>query len=276
MVRLELDQVVMRRMKEEDIEMVKALIKEGCEGTENRLILHVLTRPLCLFIMAVFSSMLRCLVHSFILALAIPVFLLIIFLKITMPRSVGVLGCSRPSWDYVGSAYRDTQEETLPNPYCRISGKSTATKKPRRKIGAKDTNNSTEAISAERAEAAGQVWVADHEGEIQACIFRESEKRLGIRRICRVVVSSWYRREGLGRLLVQSLEKKERQTGAHRVYAHVPYPSKVGEVFFRKLGYRLLGQDPVEEGEEDKDRDLETPDKGFMGHPLTKVFYKDL
>ena len=116
--------------------------------------------------------------------------------------------------------------------------------------------------------------MADHDGEIQACIFRESEKRPGIRRICRVVVSSWYRREGMGRLLVQSLEKKERETGAHRVYAHVPYPSKVGELFFRKLGYRLLGQDPSEE--DDKDINLETPDKGFLGHPLTKVFYKDL
>lgn len=277
MVRLELDQVVMRRMKEEDIEMVKALIKEGCEGTENRLILHILTRPLCLFIMAVFSSMLRCLVHSFILALAIPVFLLIVFLKITMPRSVGILGSSRPSWDYVGSAYRDTEEEILPNPYCRISGKTQVTKKPKRKVGANDKSNSSEELSQERVEAAGQVWVADCDGEIQACIFRESEKRPGIRRICRVVVSSWYRREGLGRLLVQSLEKKERDRGAHRVYAHVPYPSKVGEVFFRKLGYQLLGQGPsIDKDDEDMDRGLESPEKGFMGHPLTKVFYKDL
>lgn len=154
MVRLELNQVVMRRMKEDDIETVKALIKvcrncshcgwkllwssvsdvsfplqEGCEGTENRLILHILTRPFCLFILAVFSSILRCLVHSFILALAIPVFLLIVFLKITMPRSTGVLGSSRPSWDYVGSSYRGTPDETLENPYCRISGKTPATKK---------------------------------------------------------------------------------------------------------------------------------------------------
>ncbi|GLD63758.1 N-acetyltransferase 14 [Lates japonicus] len=59
----------------------------------------------------------RCLVHSFILALAIPVFLLIIFLKITMPRSTGVLGSSRPYWDYVGSSYRGTQDEALQNPY---------------------------------------------------------------------------------------------------------------------------------------------------------------
>lgn len=103
--------------------------QEGSEGTENRLILHILTRPLCLFILAVFSSILRCLVHSFILALAIPVFLLIIFLKITMPRSTGVLGSSRPYWDYVGSSFRGTQDETLQNPFCRISGKTPVTKK---------------------------------------------------------------------------------------------------------------------------------------------------
>ncbi|KAK7886345.1 hypothetical protein WMY93_025966 [Mugilogobius chulae] len=276
MVRLELDQVVMRRMKEEDIEMVKALIKEGCEGNENRLILHILTRPLCLFILAVFSSILRCLVHSFILALAIPVFLLIVFLKITMPRSVGVLGSSRPSWDYVGSAYRDTQEETLPNPYSRISGKTPATRKSRRRLGVKEKAGSSESISPERAEAAGHVWVAECDGEIQGCIFRESENRPGIRRICRVVVSCWYRREGLGRLLVQSLLQRERDTGGLRVYAHVPYPSKVGEVFFRKLGFRLLGQDLEEEEEDDKEIEIETPERGFMGYPLTKVFYKDL
>lgn len=103
--------------------------QEGCEGTENRLILHILTRPLCLFILAVFSSVLRCLVHSFILALAIPVFLLIVFLKITMPRSTGVLGSSRPYWDYVGSCHRGTQDETLQNPYARISGKTPVTRR---------------------------------------------------------------------------------------------------------------------------------------------------
>ncbi|XP_041798013.1 N-acetyltransferase 14 [Chelmon rostratus] len=276
MVRLELDQVVMRRMKEDDIEVVKALIKEGCEGTENRLILHILTRPLCLFILAVFSSVLRCLVHSFILALAIPVFLLIVFLKITMPRSTGVLGSSRPYWDYVGSSYRGTQDETLQNPYCRISGKTPVTKRPRRKIAPKekDTETSTEKVTPEREQTAGQVWVADCEGDILGCIFRESENRVGIRRICRLVTGCWYRREGLGRLLVQSLEQRERETGAHRVYAHVPYPSKVGEVFFKKLGYQQLGEGTDEEDEEE--RKLETPERGFLGYPLTKVFYKDL
>ncbi|KAM7421000.1 hypothetical protein PAMA_015274 [Pampus argenteus] len=276
MVRLELDQVVMRRMKEDDIEIVKALIKEGCEGTENRLILHVLTRPLCLFILAVLSSILRCLIHSFILALAIPVFLLIIFLKITMPRSTGVLGSSRPYWDYVGSSFRGTQDETLQNPFCRISGKTPMAKKPRNRIGPKekDKDMSTEKITPEREEAAGQVWLADFEGDILGCVFRESEERAGIRRICRLVTGCWYRREGLGRLLVQSLEQRERKTGAHRVYAHVPYPSKVGEAFFRKLGYQQLGGGTDED--EDEEGKLESPERGFLGYSLTKVYYKDL
>lgn len=83
----------------------------------------------------------------------------------------------------------------------------------------------------------------------------------------------WYRREGLGRLLVQSLELKERESGARRVYAHIPYPSKVGEAFFRKVGYRQLGEADEEDDDEMKN---ETPERGFMGYPLTKVFYKDL
>ncbi|XP_061633976.1 probable N-acetyltransferase 14 [Phyllopteryx taeniolatus] len=277
MVRLELDQVVLRRMKEEDVEMVKALIKEACEGMENRLILHILTRPLCLFILAVFSSALRCLIHSFILALAIPVFMLIIYLKITIPRSTGVLGSSRPSWDYVGSSFRGTHDEILQNPYSRISGKKAMSKKPRRRIGAKekDKEASMETITLEREQAAGLVWVAESEGEILGCLFRESEKRASIRRFCRLVTGSWYRREGLARLFVQSLEQKERETGALRVYAHVPYPSKVGEVFFRKMGYLQHGEEAEDEDAEEEEQ-RETPERGFLGYPLTKVFYKDL
>ncbi|XP_068998662.1 probable N-acetyltransferase 14 isoform X2 [Embiotoca jacksoni] len=222
MVRLELDQVVMRRMKEDDIEMVKALI------------------------------------------------------KLTMPRSTGVLGSSRPCWDYVGSSYRGTQDETLQNPYCRISGKTPVIKKSRRKVGSKDKDKemSTEKITTDREQAAGQVWVADSDGEILGCLFRESETGARIRRICRLVTGCWYRREGLGRLLVQSLEQRERETGAHRVYAHVPYPSKVGEAFFRKLGYQQVGDETNEEEDEEVKR--ETPERGFLGYPLTKVFYKDL
>lgn len=132
-----------------------------------------------------------------------------------------------------------------------------------------------EKIDPEREQAAGQVWLAECEGEIVGCVCREGEKRPGIRRICRVVVGCWYRREGLGRLLVQGLETREREAGTHRVYAHVPYPSKTGEVFFKKLGYRLLGEGSPEEGDEEEDRQ-ETPERGFLGFPLTKVFYKDL
>lgn len=73
--------------------------------------------------------MLRCLVHSFVLTLAIPVFLLIVFLKITMPRSTGVLGSVRPYWDYVGSSYRGTVDETLPNPFSGITSKTPGPRK---------------------------------------------------------------------------------------------------------------------------------------------------
>lgn len=147
---------------------------------------------------------------------------------------------------------------------------------PRRRIGPKekDKEMSIEKITPEREQTAGQVWVADCEGDILGCIFRESENRAGIRRICRLVTGSWYRREGLGRLLLQILEQRERETGAHRVYAHIPYPSKVGEVFFRKLGYQQLGEGTDED--DDEDRKLGTPERGFLGYPLTKVFYKDL
>ena len=136
---------------------------------------------------------------------------------------------------------------------------------------------SSERIDPDREEAAGQVWLADCDGEIAGCVCREGEKRLGVRRICRVVVGSWYRREGLGRLLVQSLEHREREAGVRRLYAHVPFPSTLGEVFFRKLGYRLLGERTGEEGEvEDEEVKLEKPERGFLGFPLTKVYYKDL
>lgn len=132
----------------------------------------------------------------------------------------------------------------------------------------------TEKITPEREQTAGQVWLAECDFDIIGCIFRENESRAGIRRICRVVTGCWYRKEGLGRLLVQSLEQRERETGAHRVYAHVPFPSKVGEVFFRKLGYQLLGEGT--NNEDDEERNLEAPERGFLGYPLTKVFYKDL
>lgn len=126
----------------------------------------------------------------------------------------------------------------------------------------------------ERARIAGEVWVAESDGEVLGCVARDGWSRHGVYRICRLVVQSWYRREGLGRLMVQSLEFRAKQTGVRTVYAHVPLPSKVGEAFFRKLGYRLQGETSgVEDEEED---DYEEPAKGWFGFPVTKVFVKDL
>lgn len=280
MGRLDLGDVVLRRMQEKDIEAVKILIKEGCEGTENRLILHLLTRPAALLMLATLSSILRFVLHSFIIALVIPVFLLIIYLKLTIPRSVGILGSSRPYWDYVGSSYHADTEPELPNPYAGRTKPSANQEKTRRRKKAKkkEKTNEREQVDEdeikERAKVAGEVWVADCDGEIMGCVARDGWSRYGVCRICRLVVQSWYRREGLGRLLVQGLESKVRQSGICRVYAHVPFPSKMGEVFFRRLGYRLQGETGgTEEEEEDE---YEEPEKGWLGFPLTKVFVKDL
>ncbi|XP_076135665.1 putative N-acetyltransferase 14 [Alosa pseudoharengus] len=282
MVRLDLGSVVLRRMRLEDIEAVKGLIKEGCEGTENRLILHLLTRPLALFMLAVLSSILRCVLHSFILALVIPVFIVIIYLKLTLPRSTGILGARRPYWDYVGSTYLAERDSELENPYSRMArpvgvrGKAQEKAKRRKKKeekGKEAENHDMEDLQ-DRARVAGEVWVVDCDGEVIGCVSREPVNRSGATRICRLVVQSWYRREGLGSLLVQCLTNREKERGSRRVYAHVPFPSRVGELFFRKLGYRLQGE--VADGEEVLNKDFEEPQKGWLGFPVTKVFVKDL
>ncbi|KAG9276011.1 N-acetyltransferase 14 [Astyanax mexicanus] len=281
MVRVDLGTVVLRRMREEDIETVKALIKEGCEGTENRLILHLLTRPLALLMLATLSSILRFLVHSFIVALLIPVFLCIIYLKLTIPRSTGILGSTRPYWDYVGSCYQAESEPDLPNPHSAKARLVANQEKARRRRKAKEQEKGktkekvAEEDLKERARVAGEVWLADSDCEVLGCVARDGWSREGVYRICRLVVQSWYKREGIGKLLVQSLEAKARQSGICRVYAHVPFPSKVGEAFFRKLGYRLQGETDGVEGEEEEE-DYEEPEKGWLGFPVTKVFVKDL
>ncbi|TRY65537.1 hypothetical protein DNTS_001174 [Danionella cerebrum] len=279
MVRVDLGDVVLRRMQEKDIEDVKALIKEGLEGTENRLVLHLLTRPLALLLLAILSSILRCLLHSFILALVIPVFLSVIYLKFTIPRSGGILGSSRPFWDYVGSSYKAETEPDLPNPHSQRSNLSSKPEKTRRRKKTKEKEVEREHVDEDelkqRARVAGKVWVADSDGEIVGCVARDGWSRDGVCRVCRLVVQCWYRREGLGRLMVQGLEARTKECGIRRVIAHVPFPSKLGEAFFRRLGYRLQGETAGIE-EEEEEEDYEEPEKGWLGYPLTRVFIKDL
>lgn len=255
---------------------------------ENRLILHLMTRPLVMLLLAIVSSVLRFVVHSFILALFIPVFLLIIYLKLTIPRSMGILGSSRPYWDYLGSSYQAMSQPNLSNPHAGKAKLVTDQEKAKRRRKAKEKYKSKESEKEkaedrekvdeddlkERARVAGEVWIADSDGEVLGCVARDGWSRHGVYRICRLVVQSWYRREGLGRLLVQSLEFRAKQSGVRKVYAHVPVPSKLGEVFFRKLGYRLQGETSGVEGEEEED--YEEPGKGWLGFPVTKVFVKDL
>lgn len=87
--------------------------------------------------------------------------------------------------------------------YLSLKGKARRRTKP--KAEDKDKDSSPEIVDVEREKAAGQVWVADCEGEIVGCVSREGDCRLGMRRFCRVVVGCWYRvwsrgrgRRGLG------------------------------------------------------------------------------
>ncbi|KAI1885826.1 hypothetical protein AGOR_G00207780 [Albula goreensis] len=267
MVRLDLAEVVIRRMKEEDIEAVKELIKEGARGSENRLILYLLTRPVALLLLAIISSVLRFLLHSFVMALILPVFIVIIYLKLTIPRSVGILGTRMPYWDYVGTSHQGAQDCTLENPYAKSKAKAA---EPQEKGRRRQKDKA-------REREVGEVWLADLDGEIVGCVSREEGRREGHSRICRLVVQCWYRREGLGKLLVECLERREREMGTRRVHAHVPAPSKIGEAFFQKMGYWKQGEMPeAEEDEDELSKEEEEEDRGWLGFQVNKLYVKDL
>ncbi|KAJ8355009.1 hypothetical protein SKAU_G00225760 [Synaphobranchus kaupii] len=282
MVKLDLGEVVIRRMKEEDIETVKELIKEGAQGSENRLILHLLTRPLALLLLAIISSFLRFVLHSFIMALILPVFVVIIYLKLTIPRSVGILGTRKPYWDYMGTSHRGARDCTLENPYAKGAGGKSAASTDENKAKVTEAQDKGRRRQKEKAREreereAGEVWLADLDGEIVGCVSRERARREGDSRVCRLVVQCWYRREGLGALLVQCLERREKEMGARRVYAHVPGPSKTGEAFFKKLCYHK--QEEMMKREEDEDelqQEEEEGERGWLGFLVNKVYVKDL
>ncbi|XP_048881746.1 probable N-acetyltransferase 14 [Brienomyrus brachyistius] len=274
MGKLELSQVVLRRMKEEDINIVKELIKEGSHGSENRLILYLLTRPLALLLLAIASSILRCLLHSFILALVLPVFVVIIYLKLTIPRTLGILGTSKHYWDYIGSSYRGPGDCMMENPCAqRKEGKTGTRMKAQDKGKCRQRGKSTEMDARERE--AGEVWLAVLDGEIIGCIALEGRLSEDICRVCRLVVQCWYRKEGLGRLLVESVERQEKALGRSRMCAHVPVASKVAMAFFQKLGY--CKKEDLTEGELEGDKLGEmVEERSWMGFPVNRVFVKDL
>ncbi|MEE6483295.1 hypothetical protein FKM82_013498 [Ascaphus truei] len=80
-------QLSVREMRENEAQMVLEMLKDGFKDTENRLILHILTRPITLLLMAVASSGLRFFLNSFIAALLIPVLLAVVALKLMLWRS---------------------------------------------------------------------------------------------------------------------------------------------------------------------------------------------
>ncbi|XP_029441180.1 N-acetyltransferase 14 [Rhinatrema bivittatum] len=84
---LDESQLGVREMREDEQQIVLEILKEGFKDTENRLILYVLTRPPTLLLLAVASSGLRFLLHSFLAALLLPVLCTVAALKLILWRS---------------------------------------------------------------------------------------------------------------------------------------------------------------------------------------------
>ncbi|XP_030053599.1 putative N-acetyltransferase 14 [Microcaecilia unicolor] len=84
---LDESQLSVREMRENEQQIVLEILKEGFKDLENRLILYVLTRPPTLLLLAVISSGLRFLLHSFLAALLLPVLFTVAVLKLVLWRS---------------------------------------------------------------------------------------------------------------------------------------------------------------------------------------------
>lgn len=80
-----------REMREDERPLVLEMLKAGVKDTENRVALHVLTRPPALLLLAAASSGLRLVLASFALALLLPVFLAVAALKLGLRARWGSL-----------------------------------------------------------------------------------------------------------------------------------------------------------------------------------------
>ncbi|KAL6035962.1 hypothetical protein STEG23_027784 [Scotinomys teguina] len=77
-----------REMREDEKPLVLEILKAGVKDTENRVALHALTRPPALLLLAAASSGLRFVLTSFALALLLPVFLAVAFVKLGLRARV--------------------------------------------------------------------------------------------------------------------------------------------------------------------------------------------
>nr|XP_033815899.1 N-acetyltransferase 14 [Geotrypetes seraphini]XP_033815900.1 N-acetyltransferase 14 [Geotrypetes seraphini]XP_033815901.1 N-acetyltransferase 14 [Geotrypetes seraphini] len=84
---LDESQLSVREIREDEQQIVLEILKEGFKDMENRLILYILTRPPTLLLLAVVSSGLRFLLHSFLVALLLPVLFAVAALKLVLWRS---------------------------------------------------------------------------------------------------------------------------------------------------------------------------------------------
>ncbi|MBN3274795.1 NAT14 acetyltransferase, partial [Polyodon spathula] len=125
---LDLSTVLMREMREDEAEFVTELLKDCFRGSENRLVLYLLTRPCSLLLLAVGSSALRFVFNSFLAALAVPVLLALCFLKLSCRGAGGLRNASYYRQGAAGSSDTretrkdsDTSETSTVNEHSKIS-----------------------------------------------------------------------------------------------------------------------------------------------------------
>ncbi|KAK6468635.1 N-acetyltransferase 14 [Huso huso] len=110
---LDLSTVLVREMREDEAEFVTELLKDCFRGSENRLVLYLLTRPCSLLLLAVGSSALRFVFNSFMAALVVPVLLALCFLKLSCRGAGGLRDASYYRQGAAGSSdSRDTTKDS--------------------------------------------------------------------------------------------------------------------------------------------------------------------
>ncbi|KAG2457850.1 N-acetyltransferase 14 [Polypterus senegalus] len=247
MSKLDPNAVLVRLLRQGDTEIVTEILKDTFKGAENRLILYLLTRPCALLLLAISSSALRFLVNSFIAALVLPVFVAAFYLKLTIWRLTDAHYSSNALWEhYCGS--RDSVHD-------KHSGDGDSPH------GVHNRSRSSGSRTKPGSSPTCRLWVAEWDGEILGCVARDLGSNSGQARLCRLAVSSWHRREGVGTLLVREFERQAKLDGYSSVSAHVSVVSKVGVEFFKNVGYT------AEDG---------IGIKGWLGYPISQVYVKML
>ncbi|KAK1150661.1 N-acetyltransferase 14-like isoform X2 [Acipenser oxyrinchus oxyrinchus] len=296
---LDLSTMLVREMREDEAEFVTELLKDCFRGSENRLVLYLLTRPCSLLLLAVGSSALRFVFNSFMAALVVPVLLALCFLKLSCRGVGGLRDASYYRQDAAGSSDTretrkdsDTSKASKVNEHSKTNTASAPSDTSKTKPGAEKGDNTpgcskpgSEDSDSEWSEGerggvgrlgwgasfrvqlqlqppplAPALWVCESQGEVLGCVARDAGPLPGQALLCCLAVSSWHRRQGLGSAMVTRFERQARRDGFSSIGARVSAGSKVGVAFFQKLGYESCG----------------AGERGWLGYSVTQEFRKQL